>query len=81
VSDVRFAEFALDRKEMAERFAERVLLAKMTEEEAIAQTVKEWRHIQRWVASVSTAPGSFNYMCDVFDMEADAVRRAILERK
>lgn len=80
MSDARFKHLVLDREEQAKRFAERVTLAKLTEAEAIAQTTKEWWSVQRWVASSTMAPGSFLYMCDVFELEPDAVRKAIKDK-
>ena len=77
----RASAFGASREDQAQRFAERVVLARMTEEEAVASTKKEWRLVQRWVASNDMKVGSFLYMCDVFDLEPDSVRNAIKERK
>ena len=77
----QLAKIAMDPEEYRKRFAERAVLAKLTEEEAVAATRKEWAAVQRWVASDSTKPGSFLHACDTFDIEPDAARRAIRERK
>lgn len=62
-------------------FASRVRLAKMTEEEAITSARSEWTENQAWIKSNSQQEKSFVWMCDEFDLEPDAVRRAIKERK
>lgn len=72
---------ATSKESFAERFAQRVVLAKMTEQEAIDQTRNEWVQVQKWVASDSERPGTFRWMCDLFDLEADAVRKAIKEKR
>jgi len=69
------------RDELSQRFAERVLLAKMSLDEAMAETQAEWHFVQRWVASSSNTQGSFNWCCDEFDLDASAVRRAIQEKR
>lgn len=77
----QLAKFASDPREYAARFAERVVLAKMTRDDAIAQTAAEWDSVQKWIASDSERPGSFVHMCDTFGHEPSAVRRAIREKK
>lgn len=71
----------MDRETLAPIFASRVRLAKMTPEEAVDQALLEHKRTLRWVASQSTKEGSFLWMCDYFDLEPDAVRRAIQEKK
>ncbi len=71
----------LDREVLAATFASRVRLAKMTEEEAVCQAIGEYKRTLKWVASPSKAEGSFLWTCDYFDLEPDAVRRAIQEKK
>jgi len=62
-------------------FASRVQFAKITVEEALEDTRKEHRNVLDWVRSSSQREGSFCWYCDAFDLEADAVRRAIKERR
>lgn len=71
----------MDRETLAAVFASRVKLAKMTPEEAVDQALVEHKRTLRWVASNSAKEGSFLWMCDFFDLEVDAVRRAIQEKK
>jgi hypothetical protein len=74
----------LDNEELAKlaaRFANRVRLLKMTEDEAAEEIRLEHRHLVQWLASKSEKVGSFVWFCDVFDHDAGAVRRAIAERK
>lgn len=74
-----------DHEVLSAIFAARVALAKRTLEDvqatAIAEAELEWRLTQKWVASSSTAEGSFLDFCDEFDLDPSAVRRAIKERK
>jgi len=70
-----------DNTVLASVFASRVALAKMPVHEAVQQAEQEWHKTQIWVASKSEREGSFNWFCDMFDMDASAVRRAIKERK
>lgn len=62
-------------------FASRVQLAKRTEEEAGEDAKLEWRRCQAWVKSSSTKEGSFIWLCEEFDLEVTAVRRAIVEKR
>ncbi len=62
-------------------FASRVNLAKRTEDEAAADARKEHQAAVKWVASPAQKEGSFLWMCDEFDLEYTAVRRAIQERR
>lgn len=75
----RLMAMVTDPGELAERFAKRVTLAKMTLEAALEETRQEWTTVQAWIRSKSEARGSFNFLCDLFDLEPDAVRRAIAE--
>ena len=70
-----------DRETLAAVFASRVAFAKKSVEEALEETRKEHRNVLDWVRSNSMKEGSFCWYCDVFDLEADAVRRAIKEKK
>ena len=68
----------LNREELARDFAWLVLLAKLPSQEAAQRfAVKEWRRAKAWVAADTEAQGSFLWCCDVYDLEPDAVRRAI----
>jgi hypothetical protein len=53
----------------------------MTEDEAAEDARLLHRRAVRWLASGSGAEGSFQWACDEFDLDADAVRRAIREKK
>ena len=70
-----------DQEKLAEYYARRVALAKMSEEEATEHMRLEWKTTQAWVKSDSEKIGSFRWCCDVFDLDISAVRRAIRERK
>lgn len=61
-------------------FASRVQLAKRTEEEAGEDAKVEHRRCVAWVKSNSRAEKSFIWFCDSFDLEPDAVRRAIINK-
>jgi hypothetical protein len=62
-------------------FISRVQLAKRTEEEAGEDAKIEHRRCLAWVKSNSRAERSFLWYCEHFDLEPDAVRRAIQEKK
>ncbi len=70
----------VDRETLASIFASRVGLAKMTEDEAAAQARVEHQKTLKWVASPSTKEGSFVWMCEEYDFDVGAVRRAITGR-
>lgn len=70
-----------DRETLAAIFGSRVQLAKMSEEQAVELAQQEYRKTIKWVSSPSTKNGSFLWYCDVFDLEPDAVRRAIQEKR
>ena len=71
-----------NRDELAKDFAWLVLLAKLDTEAAVKKfAVAEWKRAKSWVASDSEQPGSFIWACDLFNLEPDAVRRAIRDRK
>lgn len=70
-----------DRETLSAIFASRVTLAKQTEDEAAIEARLDWQKNQKWIASPSIKPGSFLWMCDEFDVEASAVRRAITEKR
>lgn len=67
----------VDRETLAAIFKSRVDLAKKNAEEAAADAVEEHRRTQKWFASNAKGKGSFLWMCDLFDLESDAVRREI----
>jgi hypothetical protein len=70
------------RDKLAEDFAWLCLLAKLqTPEEVQRFALSEWERAKGWIASNSYAPGSFLWCCDQYELEPDAVRRAIKERK
>lgn len=62
-------------------FQARVMLAKTTEEEAIANAIIERTLVLDWIKSNSRAEKSFLWFCDYFDFEPSAVRRAIQEKR
>lgn len=70
-----------DVAKLASIFANRVRLAKMTEDEAAKEVRLEHQRVVKWLASKSEKVGSFVWFCDIFDHEPDAVRRAIQEKK
>lgn len=70
-----------DREVLAAVFASRVSLAKKTAVEAQNEALDEWMKTQKWVISTSKKEGSFLWMCEEFDLDAGAVRRAIGEKK
>ena len=74
-------ETTTDRDVLRAIFASRVSLAKKTEDEAVADMRREWTRTQAWWKSPATKQGSFVWFCDEFDLDASAVRRAIVERK
>ena len=73
----RLAKWAEDKDAQAWVFAERVALAQMSLEAATSETASDWAWVQRWVASDSTAKGSFRAMCDAFNLNSDAVRQSL----
>lgn len=70
-----------DREVLASIFASRVSLAKMTEDEAAEASRLEHHRTLQWVKSESQKEQSFRWFCDMFDLEASAVRRAIQEKR
>ena len=72
---------AVDRDTLAAIFASRVSLAKKTEAEAVADARLEWQRTQAWVKSPAVKRGSFLNLCEEFDLDGGAVRRAISEKK
>lgn len=83
------SELKTDRENISEMFAQRVTLAKQTLKhakelaaaEAAKEAEKEWRKVKKWVSSDADTPGSFLWCCDLFELEPDAARRAIREKK
>lgn len=72
---------AVDREVLASIFASRVALCKKTEDEAVANARIEHQRAVAWAKSSSQKQGSFLWMCDEFDLDASAVRRAIAEKR
>lgn len=70
-----------DREVLAAIFAARVQLAKKSLEQVLEEAAEEYRRTVAWVNSASRAEKSFRWFCDEFDMECDAVRRAIREKR
>lgn len=67
----------IDREVLAAVFASRVALAKKTADQAAEDARIEHAKVEAWVLSNSTRSKSFLWFCDEFDLEPDAVRRAI----
>lgn len=74
-------EAELDAAVLRAVFQSRIRLVKMTREEAVASAGGEWDGAQKWLKSESRKEGSFYWMCDYFDLEPTAVKRAIREQK
>ena len=72
---------AIDRETLSAIFASRVKLAKKSLDQAREDATLEYHRTQEWVKSNSQKEGSFLWMCDEFDLDASAVRRAIRERR
>lgn len=72
---------AVDRETLAAIFASRVALAKKTEEEAAEDARLEHYKTTLWIKSNSKKEGSFLWMCEEFDLDPGAVRRAIAEKR
>ena len=70
-----------DKETLAALFASRISLAKKSLAEAIEEITRDYEHTKTWVASQSQKEGSFLWFCDVFELEPDAVRRAIKEKR
>jgi hypothetical protein len=70
-----------DKETLAALFASRVALAKKSLAEAIEEITRDYENTKTWVASQSQKEGSFLWFCDVFELEPDAVRRAIKEKR
>lgn len=71
----------VDRETLAAIFASRVSLAKRTEDQAAEDARTEHRKTVSWITKSGMKEGSFLWMCDEFDLDAGAVRRAIAERR
>ena len=59
----------------------RFIAAAQTEEEYVLASRRAHKLAQEWIESQITMRGSFLWVCDVLDLEADAVRRALTEKK
>ncbi len=70
----------VDREVLSSIFASRLSLARKTEEEAIEEARVLRRDATAWVSSDSQRMYSFLWFCDVLDVEAGAMRRAVKER-
>jgi len=66
---------------LAAVFENRVKLAKMTEDEAAEEVRLEHRRVLKWLDAKTEKQGSFLWFCDVFELDAGAVRKAIAERR
>lgn len=75
------SENPIDRETLAAVFASRVSLVKKTEDQAAEEARVEHRRALAWVKSGATKEGSFLWMCDEFDLDPAAVRRAVKVRE
>ena len=71
---------AADRDVLASIFASRLSLACKTDDEAAEEARILRRHTATWIDSDSQKVHSFLWFCDVLNLEASAVRRAMKER-
>jgi hypothetical protein len=69
----------IDRDVLASVFAARVQLAKKSLEQVLLESTDEWNRTRTWLASQSRKEGSFLDMCDEFDLDPGAVRKAVLK--
>lgn len=69
---------AADREILAAVFASRIALVKKTREQAMAEAGEEWERAREWLASGSKKERSFLWYCVEFDIDPDAVRKAVL---
>jgi hypothetical protein len=68
-----------EKEDIAKEFRWRVLLAKLPNDAAIARfAIGEAKLARQWVVSNSEAPGSFLWCCDLYDLDAAAVRSALI---
>jgi len=70
-----------DIAKLAAVFANRVRILKLTEDEVAEEARQDHRRFVKWLAAKTEKQGSFAWFCDVFDLDAGAVRKAIAERK
>ena len=70
-----------DREVLAAVFAARVQLAKKSLERVLEEAAEEHTRALAWVQSNSKKEKSFLWYCDEFELEPDAVRRAIREKR
>lgn len=70
-----------ERETLAAIFASRVKLAKQTLEQAVDAATADYVRTVAWIKSSRTQEGSFLWFCDLFDLDAGAVRKAIKDRK
>lgn len=79
MKELEFTE--ADKDVYAAVLASRVGLAKKTEDEAAADARLEYQRTIAWIASGSMKEKSFLWYCDIFDLDAGTVRKAIAERR
>lgn len=68
-----------DKDVLGSIFAARIALARKTADEAAADARIEHERTIAWVASNSQKEKSFQWFCDIFDLDADVVRKKITE--
>lgn len=68
---------SVDREVLASVFAARVSLAKKTLETVLLEATEEWQRTLKWMQSESRKEGSFLDLCDEFELDPGAVRRAV----
>lgn len=71
---------AADNETLAAIFASRVKLAKKTADEVVADALEDFQNTLRWIKSNSEKESSFLWFCDLWDLDAGAVRKAIQEK-
>jgi hypothetical protein len=70
-----------DHDVLAAVFTARVSLCKKSEQEAASEAIAERLRCLEWMKSNKVGERSFLWFCDEFDLDPDAVRRAIQEGK
>ena len=58
----------------------RFVAAAQTEEEYVLASRRAHQLAKNWIESEITMRGSFLWVCDVLDLESDAVRRSLKEK-
>mgnify|MGYP000958344728 CR=1 FL=1 len=72
---------SVDREVLASIFAARVALAKKSLEQVLLDATAEHQGTLKWLESQSRKEGSFLDLCDEFDLDPGAVRRAVREAR